>query len=74
MNGQDGCEGDLTGVEFVEADTVFAQAREELRLDPAVDRVVDALVRRRLDVPVRPADADDLCDFPSKPGESATYP
>ena len=39
MNEQDGCEGDLTGVEFVEADTVFAQAREELRLYLPVNNV-----------------------------------
>ena len=55
---------ELTGVELVEGDAEFAEAREELRLDLAVDGVVDALVRRRLDVPVRLADADNLGDFP----------
>ena len=56
-------------VELVKRDPVLAQAREELRLDLAVDGVVDTLVRRRLNVPVRPADADDLCDLPSAPSE-----
>ena len=54
-------------VELVERDPELAQAREQLRLDLAVDRVVDPLVRRRLDVPVRLADADDLGDLPPSP-------
>ena len=59
-------DGALTRVELVEGDTELTEAREEFGLDLSVDRVVDPLVRRRLDVPVRPADADDLCDLPSK--------
>ena len=59
-------------VELVERDAKLAQAREELGLDGAVDGVVDALVRGGLDVPVRLADADDLCDLPSVPGGSVT--
>ena len=59
-------------VELVERNTELAKAREQLRLDLAMDRVVDPLVRRRLDVPIRPADADDLCDLPSVPGGSVT--
>ena len=51
-------------VELVERNTELAKAREQLRLDLAMDRVVDPLVRRRLDVSVRLADADDLGDFP----------
>ena len=51
-------------VELVERDPVLAQAREELRLDLAVDGVVDPLVRRRLDPPVRLADLAHLRDFP----------
>ena len=62
-----------TRVELVEGDAELAQAREELRLDPAVDGVVDPLVRRRLDVTVRLADADDLRDLPSKPGQSVVW-
>ena len=33
--------------------------------DGPVDGVVDPLVHRRLDVPVRLAELDYLCDFPS---------
>ena len=53
-----------TRVELVKCDAELAQAGEELRFGLAVDGVVDALVRRRLDVPVRAADAHHLGDFP----------
>ena len=58
-----------TRVELVEGDAELAQAREELGLRLAVDGVVDALVGRRLDVPVGAADADDLRDFPAVVGD-----
>ena len=54
----------LTRVELVERDAELAQAGKELGLDLPVDRVVDALVRRRLDVPVLAADVHDLRDLP----------
>ena len=57
--------GRRTRVKFVEGDAELAQAREELGLRLAVDGVVDALVGRRLDVPVGAADADDLRNFPA---------
>ena len=57
--------GRRTGVKLVEGDAELAQAGEELRFGLAVDGVVDALVRRRLDVAVRAADAHHLGDFPA---------
>lgn len=55
----------LTRVELVERDAELAEAWDELGLDLAVDGIVDALVRRGLDVPVRSADLHDLRDFPT---------
>ena len=59
-----------TRVELVECDPELPQAREELRLDLPVDRVVDALVGRGVDAPVRLADADHFRDFPAGSGST----
>ena len=56
--------GTRTRVELIKRDAELAEAREELRFNLAVDGVVDALVRRRLDVAVCAADAHHLGDFP----------
>ncbi len=55
----------LTRVELIERDAELAEAREKLGLDFAVDGIVDALVCRGLDVPVRSADSHDLRDLPT---------
>ena len=55
-----------TRVELVESDTELAEAGEELRFDLAMNRVVDTLVDRGLDIALRLADADNLGDLPPK--------
>ena len=54
-----------TGVVLVERNAELAQTREQLRLDLAVHRVVDALVYRRLDVPVCLADSYNFNHLPA---------
>jgi hypothetical protein len=54
-----------TGIEFVKADPEFAQTGQQLRLDGAMDRVIDPLVCGGLDVPVDLANADNFCHFPA---------
>ena len=53
-----------TRVELVERDPELPQAREELRLNLALDRVVHALVHGRLHPAIGAADPDDLSDLP----------
>ena len=57
-------ETERTRVKLVERDPKLAQAREELRFNFPLDRIVNALVRRRLDVPILAADAHHLRDLP----------
>ncbi len=72
-DGHDGRRKRHTWVELVKRDPELAETREELGLDGALDRVVDPLVDRRLNVSVGLADADDLCDFPSAYGTMSTW-
>ena len=53
-----------TRVELVERDPELPQAREQLRLDLALDRVVEALVRCGLHPAIGAADPNDLGDLP----------
>ena len=53
-----------TRVELVEGDPELPQAREELRFNLALDRVVDALVNSRLHPAIGAADPNDLGDLP----------
>ena len=53
-----------TRVELVECDPELPQAREELRLNLALDRIVDALVHSRLHPAIGAADPHDLGDLP----------
>lgn len=54
-----------TWVELVKSDPILPQAREEFWLDISMDSIVDALVRRRHDIPV---DLANLADFGDLPG------
>ena len=53
-----------TRVELVERDSELPQAWEQLRLNLALDRVVDALVNSRLHPAIGAADPNDLGDLP----------